>query len=108
MPTDAEAQFSHIAEREGLPSLTLPVNGDPVNPEVLDNFAFEIHARFRRKHAAAGIGPADHPWMRGGAKIPPGATAGLAVRISEHGRDAHATLAAAAVHGSSVVVSLTE
>jgi len=43
----AEAQFSHIAEREGLPAVTLPVNGDPVNPDVLDNFAFEIHARFR-------------------------------------------------------------
>jgi len=43
----AEAQFSHIAEREGLPALTLPVNGDPVNPDVLDNFAFEVRARFR-------------------------------------------------------------
>ena len=30
MPTKiAEAQFHHIAEREGLPSLTLSLNGDP-------------------------------------------------------------------------------
>jgi predicted nucleotide-binding protein (sugar kinase/HSP70/actin superfamily) len=62
----AEAQFSHIAEREGLPAVTLPVNGDPVNPEVLDNFAFEVHARFRsRRRGDAGqpatrITPATH------------------------------------------------
>jgi len=69
----AEAQFSHIAEREGLPSLTLPVNGDPVNPEVLDNFAFEIHARFRRKHAAAGIGAGGSPVDEGWREDPAGA-----------------------------------
>ncbi|MBW2733305.1 MAG: CoA activase [Deltaproteobacteria bacterium] len=42
----SEAQFFHVAEREGLASLTLPLNGDPIDPEVLDNFAFEIKARF--------------------------------------------------------------
>ena len=31
----------------GLISLTLPLNGDPIDPEVLDNFAFEIRSRFR-------------------------------------------------------------
>jgi len=45
----AEAQFFHVAEREGLPSLTLPVNGDPVDPAVLDGFAFEIHESARRR-----------------------------------------------------------
>jgi hypothetical protein len=45
----AEAQFFHVREREGLPSLTIPYNGDPVDPEVIDNFAFEIHRRFCRK-----------------------------------------------------------
>ena len=45
----AESQFFHVAEREGLHSLTLSLNGDPVDPEVLDNFAFEVHARFRRR-----------------------------------------------------------
>ena len=45
----SEAQFFHAAEREGLLSLTLSLNGDPMDPEVLDNFAFEVHARFRQR-----------------------------------------------------------
>ncbi len=50
MPTKiAEALFFHAAEREGLPSLTISVNGDPVDPVVLDNFAYEVHSRFRRR-----------------------------------------------------------
>jgi len=44
----SEAQLFHVAEREGLLALTLPVNGDPLDAEVLDNFAFEAHARFQR------------------------------------------------------------
>jgi predicted nucleotide-binding protein (sugar kinase/HSP70/actin superfamily) len=44
----SEAQLFHVAEREGLLAFTLPVNGDPVDAEVLDNFAFEVHARFQR------------------------------------------------------------
>lgn len=51
----AEAQFFHVAEKEGLLSLTVPLNGDPIDPEVLDGFAFEVHERWRRKAAA---GPA--------------------------------------------------
>ena len=47
----AEAQFFHLAEREGLLNLTLSMNGDPLDPEVIDNFAFEVHSRFQRKHA---------------------------------------------------------
>ena len=50
MPTKiAEAQFHHVAEREGLLSVTLPFNGDPVSAAALDNFAFEVHARFQRR-----------------------------------------------------------
>jgi predicted CoA-substrate-specific enzyme activase len=50
MPTKiAEAQFHHVAEREGLLSLTLAFNGDPIGPAALDNFAFEVNARFQRK-----------------------------------------------------------
>ena len=50
MPTKiAEAQFHHVAEREGLLSLTLPFNGDPVSAAALDNFAFEVHARFQQR-----------------------------------------------------------
>jgi predicted nucleotide-binding protein (sugar kinase/HSP70/actin superfamily) len=45
----AENQFFHIAENEGLHSLTLHLNGDPLDPEILDNFAYEIHARFKRR-----------------------------------------------------------
>lgn len=44
----AEAQFFHIAQQEGLPTLTLALNGDPLNVETLDNFVFEIHERFRK------------------------------------------------------------
>lgn len=54
----AESQFFHLAEDEGLPSLTLPLNGDPADPAVLDNFAFEVHARYQRKHDS--IHPAAH------------------------------------------------
>ena len=36
MPTKlAETQFFHVAEQEGLTSLTLPFNGDPLDPETL-------------------------------------------------------------------------
>jgi predicted nucleotide-binding protein (sugar kinase/HSP70/actin superfamily) len=63
----AEAQLFHVAEREGLLALTLPVNGDSLDDEVLDNFAFETHKRFRqkatilRRHAAGGSNPAQAP-----------------------------------------------
>jgi predicted CoA-substrate-specific enzyme activase len=45
----AESQFFHVAEKEGLLSLTVSLNGDPIATEALDNFAFEVHARFRKK-----------------------------------------------------------
>lgn len=52
MPTKlAETQFLHAAEREGLPSVTIPFNGDPLDPEILDNFVFEVHSRFRQPTA---------------------------------------------------------
>ena len=49
----AEAQFFHVAEREGLPSLTVPLNGDPVDPEILDAFAFAVRAKAGRVPAAS-------------------------------------------------------
>jgi activator of 2-hydroxyglutaryl-CoA dehydratase/predicted nucleotide-binding protein (sugar kinase/HSP70/actin superfamily) len=50
MPTKiAEAQFHHMAERDGLINLTLSFNGEPSNTSALDNFAFEVHARFRKQ-----------------------------------------------------------
>ena len=36
-------------ELEGLPSLTLSLNGDPVDPEVLDNFAYEVRERYQEQ-----------------------------------------------------------
>jgi predicted nucleotide-binding protein (sugar kinase/HSP70/actin superfamily) len=54
MPTKiAEAQFHHIEERDGLISLTLSFNGDPINTSALDNFAFEVHSRSRNRAAKA-------------------------------------------------------
>ena len=48
MPTKiAEAQWHHVAEREGVLNLTLAFNGDPVSAAALDNFAFEVKERFR-------------------------------------------------------------
>ncbi len=49
----AETQFFHAAEREGLASLTLSVNGEPIDTELLDSFAFEVKAKFDAKHAHA-------------------------------------------------------
>ena len=53
----AEAQFFHVAEQEGLLSLTLALNGDPVDPVTLDNFAYQVQARFdqRRRRAPLAI-----------------------------------------------------
>jgi len=45
----SENQFFHIAENEGLHSLTLYLNGDPVDPEVLDNFAYEVRSQYERR-----------------------------------------------------------
>jgi predicted nucleotide-binding protein (sugar kinase/HSP70/actin superfamily) len=49
----AEAQFFHVAEQKGLIPLTLSLNGEPADPELLDNFAYEVHARFVRAGASA-------------------------------------------------------
>jgi activator of 2-hydroxyglutaryl-CoA dehydratase/predicted nucleotide-binding protein (sugar kinase/HSP70/actin superfamily) len=43
----AEAQFGHAAAREGILAATLHLNGEPPDPEQLDAFAFEVHARHR-------------------------------------------------------------
>ena len=47
----AEAQFFHVAEKEGLPCLTIPCMGDPMNLGPLDNFVFEVKKRYREKAA---------------------------------------------------------
>ncbi|HCF58344.1 MAG TPA: hypothetical protein DFS52_10175, partial [Myxococcales bacterium] len=64
----SESQFFHVAENEGLPSLTLSLNGDPLGPEALDNFAFEVHSRFRDKQRIAPAprapAPGQAPWQK--------------------------------------------
>jgi predicted nucleotide-binding protein (sugar kinase/HSP70/actin superfamily) len=45
----AEAQFFHAAEREGVLSVTLSLNGDPIDPERIDAFVYEVRERFRRR-----------------------------------------------------------
>jgi len=53
MPTKiAEAQFFHIAEQHKALVLTLPMNGDPLDPQALDNFTFEVHARHNARRRA--------------------------------------------------------
>ena len=48
-----EAQLAHAAEREGVVSLTLSLNGDPIDPEVLDQFAYQVRQGFRARHPGA-------------------------------------------------------
>ncbi|HSN15926.1 MAG TPA: acyl-CoA dehydratase activase-related protein, partial [Anaeromyxobacteraceae bacterium] len=47
-----EAQLVHASRNEGLVSLTLSLNGDPIDPEVLDQFAYEVKERFRARNGA--------------------------------------------------------
>ncbi len=51
----AEAQFVHASEREALLSVSLPFNGDPLDPGIVENFAWEVHRRFeaRRRNKGA-------------------------------------------------------
>jgi activator of 2-hydroxyglutaryl-CoA dehydratase/predicted nucleotide-binding protein (sugar kinase/HSP70/actin superfamily) len=45
----AEAQFFHVAEEIGLPSLSLALNGEPMDLETLDNFTYEVTKNFKRR-----------------------------------------------------------
>lgn len=71
----AQSQFFHAAEREGLPSLTLSVNGDPLSPDALDNFAFEVHARFGKRCRQTGARPVGHLATGPAPEWPPAGTA---------------------------------
>jgi len=62
MPTKvAESQFFHVARDENLPNLTISLNGDPLNTEMLDNFAYEVHERFRHKSGSSSDGTNREP-----------------------------------------------
>ena len=54
----AESQYYHATERVGLPNLTLSLNGEPIDSEILDNFVFEVYARYRKKHDSQDSGVA--------------------------------------------------
>ena len=53
----AEAQFAHVGEDHGLVSLALPVNGDPIDAEILDRFAFEVKQQHRARGTRAQVAP---------------------------------------------------
>ena len=44
-----EAQYGLAAERLGIPYLSIPVSGDPLDTEVLDRFAYDIRRAARRR-----------------------------------------------------------
>jgi predicted nucleotide-binding protein (sugar kinase/HSP70/actin superfamily) len=50
----AAAQLEHARVQEGLLSLSLTLNGDPLDPEILDGFAHEVKERFARRVRAHG------------------------------------------------------
>lgn len=64
----AAAQLFHAAEKEGLLSLTLSLNGDPADAGALDNFAFAVHARFAGGRSRPG---AVLPTVNHGAPLAP-------------------------------------
>lgn len=58
----SEAHFVQAARREGLLALTLSLNGDPLEPEALDNFLFEVKTRHRqRRNAPSAAAPVPAP-----------------------------------------------
>ncbi len=52
----AEAQYGKVVEATSFPYLGVAVNGDPVDGEPLDRFAYDVHAA--------------HARLRGGARVP--------------------------------------
>jgi predicted CoA-substrate-specific enzyme activase len=44
----SEAQFGKVAEEMNLPYLVFELNGDPIDTEALDRFAYDIHEAHRR------------------------------------------------------------
>lgn len=48
----AEAHFLRADRDSGLPSLSLPVIGDPVDPRLVEDFAFEVRESARKRSSA--------------------------------------------------------
>jgi predicted nucleotide-binding protein (sugar kinase/HSP70/actin superfamily) len=53
----AESQFVHVAEEEGLISLTLNLNGEPIDRELIDNFTYEVHDQFEKRRTGKSVPP---------------------------------------------------
>jgi predicted CoA-substrate-specific enzyme activase len=49
----AEAQFPYAAPADDMHVLCLQLNGDPIDPEALDAFLYEVEARFARRAATS-------------------------------------------------------
>jgi predicted nucleotide-binding protein (sugar kinase/HSP70/actin superfamily) len=47
----AASQLAHFQEREGLPVLNLAMSGEPLDPDQLDDFAFDVRRAFTARHA---------------------------------------------------------
>jgi hypothetical protein len=57
----AETQLAHIGEQLAIPTLTLSLNGDPIDPEPLDGFALEVKERFRARFPETAAPAAEEP-----------------------------------------------
>jgi hypothetical protein len=57
----AETHLAHVGEKLGIPTLTLSLNGDPVDPEPLDGFALEVKERFRARRPPPPAAPVADP-----------------------------------------------
>jgi hypothetical protein len=57
----AEAQFGRASEDTGIMSLSVDVNGDPIDTDILDRFAYDIH---HRRHEGPLVRPPVQLWKR--------------------------------------------
>ncbi len=66
----AEAQYGEAAERRKLPYVSIGFNGDPMDEEALDRFAYDVHEAF--VHATRGPSPhlSTHARPRGRVRLP--------------------------------------
>ncbi|MBQ4359011.1 MAG: CoA activase [Proteobacteria bacterium] len=54
----AEAQYFHVSEELGIHSETLHLNGDPVDPVIIEHFAYEVRERFATRAKRRELHPA--------------------------------------------------
>ncbi len=59
----AEAQFFHVSEEMGLHSNTLHLNGDPVDPIIIEHFVYEVREKFAERAKRRELHPVHEPTM---------------------------------------------